>query len=1003
MSRRNIAIVLGLMLAVGIVAQGPYKREMRAVWVTSVANLDWPKYEDRGNPSAQKAELIRMLDLYQSLNMNAIILQVRPECDALYQSAYEPWSRYLSTNQGDDPGYDPLQFALEEAHKRGIELHAWLNPYRINASANDGGSYYDDTHVYVEHPEWAIAYADGKNILNPGKPEVMSYIGAVTRDLVSSYAVDGVHFDDYFYSYEGTDNDLDQAEYDLYGNGKSRGDWRRDNVNRMIDTVYRVIQETNPNVRFGVSPFGIYRPGVPSGISEMDAYSVIYCDPLAWLEDGNVDYLTPQLYWPTGGGQDFKTLTNWWSEQVDLQGRNLFPGQGTYRLESNPGLKGTAGENLHELKTYMDMESPAGEKGTGDPVAPWTLGQIGLQIDLIRANHDKGAMGSVFFRADDLDRVNGLADYLKDNKYLYPTLMPEMHWKTDDTPGTPQNVGIDTIDEMLYLSWEMDPEQNQRFAVYVSDGESDETIIITNPTFLQGSYIENKVDLSELVLSANSWITVSAVSATGREGIPSTAIEVNMENLAELVSPDSEATIGQEDLLQWTSALSDPQYQIQIASNASFSNIIYQSEWTTSSAAKVDTLLLKGENSYSWRVRAKEIVSGPWTGFPGLPVLESPVNLALNVSTTPIVKWSKTAACSQIKVQVSTQSSFETILHEELFDASLKQGTLSTELEKSSWYYIRIQGLNEYGVSTFTGLSTFQTSAGEFPGVELLSPEDQATVASFDYLQWQTTATEGEIAYQLEVAIDQEFSGILYRSAWMSEDQILVSDMKLEGKRIHYWRVKAKSEFGESEFTPSRIFTSGYPTRPSITAPPHLTDGISSRPVVGWNVDPDTDSVYMEFSENVDFSTIYYKETMDALPGSGQIAGSLRGYTWYYCQIRAINEYGQSINSARRYFGTSEGTIVEPFADIQEFLAVYPSPLSAGVLKIRYKADTYPESHLKITNAMGQEIYEEIAGHTGQSGVIEISIDYKRFPAPGIYFVVITENNRVFTSPIVVN
>lgn len=1011
-ARKNMAILLGLMMAVSIMGQGPYKREMRAVWVASVANLDWPNSVDRGNYSAQKADLLRMLDLYQSLNMNAMLLQVRPECDALYQSAYEPWSRYLSTNQGDDPGYDPLQFAIEEAHKRGIELHAWVNPYRINASANDGGSYYHETHIYKEHPEWAIEYGDGKNILNPGRPEVMSYIGDVVRDLVSKYGVDGVHFDDYFYSYQGTDYDLDQVEYELYGGGMSRGDWRRDNINRMIDTVYRVIQEADPTVRFGVSPFGIYRPGVPSGITGMDAYNVIYCDPLAWLEDGNLDYLTPQLYWPTGGGQDFETLTNWWSEQVDLYDRHLCPGQGTYRLGSNPDLKGTttSEDQLHELKGYMDQEVTAVEKGTSDPVAPWTLGQIGLQVDIIRSNHDKGAMGSIFFRADDLDRVTGLADYLKDNKYLYPTLMPEMHWKADDTPGTPQNIEVDTIGDMLFLTWEMKLLQNQRFAVYVSDGESDETIIIKEATFLQGTFIENQVELSELVLSANSWITVTTVSATGREGIPSSAIAVNMDNLAQLVSPDSEATIGQSDMLQWSSELTDPRYQLQIASNASFSNIIYQSEWTVRTEAKADSLNLEGESSYSWRVRAKETVSGPWTaartfhtGFPKQAVLSSPVNLALNVSTTPLVKWSNSAACSQIRVQISTESSFESILHEDLFDASLKQGILSTELEKSYWYYIRIQGINDYGISSYTGLSAFQTSAGEFPGVELLSPADQTTVASFDQLQWGTTATEGEITYQLEVAIDEDFLGILYRSAWMSSDRILISDMNLEGKRIHYWRVKAKSEFGESDFTASWVFTSGYPTRPSLTAPPHLTDGVSARPLVGWNVDPDTDSVLVEFAEKVDFVTIYYREIMDAKPGSGQITGSLRGYTWYYCQIKAINDYGQSINSSRRYFGTSEGTVVESAESKREALEIFPSPLSDGALNIRYHSDNDTGSTIILTNSTGQVVFKRIVTNTNHSGVVKVTIDHNKFPAPGIYFIIITEENRVFTCPIVVN
>ena len=1012
-----LGLFVTLVVSAGVRAQDVYKEEMRSAWVATVANIDWPKYEHRNKPAEQQAELIRMLEQFRSLNMNAIFLQVRPECDALYQSNHEPWSRYLTWAQGDDPGYDPLQFALEEAHKRGIELHVWLNPYRINASTSDGGDYYHSTHIYSEHPEWAIEYVTGKKILNPGRPEVMSYIGFIVRDIVSNYPVDGVHFDDYFYSYNGTPVPLDADEYAAYGNGMSLGDWRRDNVNRMIDTVYRVIQEVNPSIRFGVSPFGIYRNGVPSGIIGLDAYSTIYCDPLAWLRDGNIDYLTPQTYWPTGGHQDFETLVNWWADSLFHYGRHLYPGQATYRLGSDPDQKKSTftGESLHELKWYMDLSLSRMEdeilKGTGDPVAPWTLGQIGVQIDIIRSNHDKNGLGSVLFSAKDMDRVNGLQEYLKDNKYLHPTLVPEMSWKPDDTPATPQNVRIEIIDDTYFLLWDFALSGNQRIAVYMSDGETDASLIIQEPSFLQGTYFDNQVSLSELVIFENSRIVVTAISATGREGIPSEAIEINVDMpLAELIAPNNGDTVALTDLLQWDSDLTTPQYQVQISSNSSFSNLVYTSPWTAQQEVSIDSLELDGETKYFWRVRAKETVSGPYTaarsfftGYPVVPELISPENLALNVSTTPTIRWNDTPANDEILVQVSDNSAFNPVYTEETFTAGSGQGVVSMELEKESWYYVRIKGANEFGTSLFSGFNTFQTTAGQIPYVELISPADQDTVASFDLLNWRTSATEGTVTYQLEVAVDEDFSGIFYKSDWMSEVHIVVSELKLEGKREYFWRVKGKSEFGESDYTGHRRFTAGYPTRPIVTKPAHLSEGVSAKPEVGWSADPDSDSIYVEFSEEADFSLITHAETMDAKAGSATISASLRGFTWYYCQIQAINGYGSSVFSAKKYFMTGEGTAVEPVESDQKSLIVYPTPFISGALHISFQVQNSDPLFLQVIGPVGQEVLRQVLYPQPGLQTTEICIDHNRFPAPGIYYIVVNYQDNLAAQPIIVN
>jgi len=292
------------------------KDEIRAVWLATVLGLDWPY--GLYDTAQQKREFIRLIEIVKSAGINVVFFQVRTECDALYRSSYEPWSRYLTGQQGRDPGYDPLDFAIKVCHDRNIELHVWLNPYRINASKQDGFGYYAPNHIYRRHPEWALEYPSGAKILNPGLPQVQRYIQQIVGDIIARYDVDGVHFDDYFYAYEGTPDHLDWDTYQQYGQGYATiGDFRRASVNAMVRMVMDTILALKPHVRFGISPFGIYGNGMnPPGIVGLDAYNVIYCDPLAWLRQGSVDYINPQLYWLIGGQQDFSKLLPWWAHHT---------------------------------------------------------------------------------------------------------------------------------------------------------------------------------------------------------------------------------------------------------------------------------------------------------------------------------------------------------------------------------------------------------------------------------------------------------------------------------------------------------------------------------------------------------------------------------------------------------------------------------------------------------------------------------------------------------------
>ena len=331
-------------------------REFRAAWVATVANIDWPSAP--GLPVAQqKAELIKIMDRAADLKLNALIFQVRPACDALYASKYEPWSEYLTgvSGKAPEPFYDPLALAVEEAHKRGIELHAWFNPYR--ARHPSARSPIPSGHVSKKHP--AIVRTYGKHLwLDPADRRTRQYSLDVIMDVVRRYDVDGIHLDDYFYPYKERDekgrivefpDDATWRQYRAKGGQLSRDDWRRDSVNRFIEEVYRAKQAIKPHVKFGISPFGIWRPGHPPQIKGFDAYAEIYADSRLWLQKGWLDYFTPQLYWAIAPpAQSYPVLLKWWAEQ-NTSGRNLWPGNFTSRISD-----GSSNWKAEEILNQID-------------------------------------------------------------------------------------------------------------------------------------------------------------------------------------------------------------------------------------------------------------------------------------------------------------------------------------------------------------------------------------------------------------------------------------------------------------------------------------------------------------------------------------------------------------------------------------------------------------------------------------------------------------------------
>ncbi len=371
--------VFFLALALAVSAQA----EFRGAWISTVHNLDWPS--KKGLPAAQqKAELVRMLDSAKSLGLTDVFFQVRPEGDALYRSSLEPWSRFLTGTQGKDPGYDPLAFCISEAGKRGIRVHAWFNPYRASVKA---GAPLASNHMARRYRPYA--YKVGSVVcMDPGSREVQDHVVKVVADVARRYNVAGIHFDDYFYPYPSVGRLPDGKTYERYRAGGGTlpiGDWRRDNVNRLIARSSQAAKEARPGIVFGVSPFGIYTKGQPSTIKAgLDQLNEIYADPLKWMRSGWVDYIAPQLYWKDKSDQCFTELLEWWrSPAVNPRRVPVYPGIAAYRMS---------------------------EQG-------WPAQEIVKQVGLSRTV-GSGPSGHVFFRmANMVNNTKGVSSMLKKAGY----------------------------------------------------------------------------------------------------------------------------------------------------------------------------------------------------------------------------------------------------------------------------------------------------------------------------------------------------------------------------------------------------------------------------------------------------------------------------------------------------------------------------------------------------------------------------------------------------------
>lgn len=415
------------------------QREYRGVWVATVANIDWPSKPGLSTEEQQK-QAISILDNVASLRMNVVVLQIRTSCDSLYASNLEPWSYFLTGEQGKPPQpyYDPLEFWIAEAHQRGLELHAWFNPFRAK---NTGQKYVDcGQHISRTRPDLVKRYGnDATNYLwlDPGEPESREHSLAVFLDVLKRYDIDGIHIDDYFYPYPVDElpfpDEPAWQNYQSTGGSLQRDDWRRQNMNQFIEQLYSQIKKEKPYVKFGISPFGIWKPGYPSDVSGFSQHDKLYADAKLWWNEGWCDYYTPQLYWSiTAPQQSFPSLLRWWAGE-NIKGRHLVPGIFTSRI--------------------------------GNAAKPYSLEQLESQVFVAR--HMPGSLGCIHFSMKPfIENREGLADRLKQNAYQQPAVAPACSWIDDVAPAAPR-VSVEESSGSRLVSWAEGCDQPiRRWCVY---------------------------------------------------------------------------------------------------------------------------------------------------------------------------------------------------------------------------------------------------------------------------------------------------------------------------------------------------------------------------------------------------------------------------------------------------------------------------------------------------------------------------------------------------------
>ena len=663
MKRIITAIALVIVMVTQVWGYGMPKREFRSAWIATVWCLDWPS--QGAGATKQMQQMDRLLDSLQVNNFNAVNFQVRSMCDAMYQSSIEPWSSYLTGRRGQDPGFDPLQYVVEGCHKRGMECHAWVNPYRWS-TGTDWNTPYD---IELKEDGWLLTHGS-TIILDPGQQRTIDRIVAVCKEIITNYDVDGILYDDYFYpsGIPADESAQDYGEWQASGTTLSFGDWRRDNVNRMVKAVYDMIQETRPEVRYGISPAGVAasssavagQHGVDPCPTGSDwQYNSIFSDPLAWLEAQSIDYISPQVYWPFGHStNDYGLITEWWGRIAHHFGRQV------YISSSISGINNSSGET--QYKEYAN------------------------EVEFNRTSSVDGNPGAIFYSCKYLYAYNSysLGHYLKNTVYTRPALPPAMPWKEGNNPGQVQNL------ERTGNSIHWDGYDDVRYTVYAFPITMNITTFTGQIDYLLGMTYEPSYEIPSQYQQGYQY-AVCVLDRVGYEWEPAfLSVELDQLDNPVLIGPEDRNTIDAPFDFTWHKVDGATSYLVEIAASPEFSNVLERVSVTdTTVSALMFNKLTHGEAQY-WRVQSCADscycgVSEVRTFTPMLLTILSPADGSEDLEVPVTVTWYTCNRKEEATLYVSSEDMFYT----NIFTGTSDTGELQIPdevLEPGNTYFVRV-------------------------------------------------------------------------------------------------------------------------------------------------------------------------------------------------------------------------------------------------------------------------------------------------------------------------
>ncbi len=774
----HIAVLL-LITGMYLSAQAP-KREVRSVWLSTVWRLDWPSTTvpaatgtneavREAARNAQKAGLIAVLDKLKAANFNTVYFQVRGMCDAFYNSQYEPWSQYLSSERGADPGWDPLAYLLVEAHARGIEVHAWLNPYRYSTSAESHGNLTND--YFMVHPDWLLDYGGYTKILNPGLPEVRQRITDVVADIITKYDVDGIIFDDYFYV-QGITDAMDEQQFLLYNpKGLLRGDWRRDNVNQMVKDVQARINSIKSYVTFGISPAGVAASSIdvakkygvdPSPVGDDWQYNGIYSDPLAWLKAGSIDYISPQLYWAVNHAtNDYSKLSPWWAKVSNFFGRHFY--------SSN-----TSSFSITELNNEITINRNANLNGT---------------------------TGSVYFRTNNIPQATLTA--FKAGLYQSQALCAAYGWKAAPTHTLVDNLTLSGQN----LSW-VYADNSVRYSIYaIPKANRLDADAFTSPKNLVAiSYTKNQT-LPASVNNATHDLAVAVYDRFGNEFPPRVLGEIaSTVGTAQLTYPAQNSNnVVLPVFFIWMPVANAAYYVWELSEDAAFAKPIVSREITAPEFYSGLQTNIKENSTYYWRVktiRTNALVTvSEARSFNGTKFkITSPADGTVNASMSPEFTWSDIGEGANYTLEISNNADFSTLAYTknvQTTTALVPTGFLAT----STTYYARVKAFKG-DIQAISERIHFTTVEMPIPVPVLITPVNEATVYGTEIeLGWQ-----GQVSKGFRAELSQSSTFPIRGTTLQSVDAFIYSTVYSNlNEGTYYLRVRAKNSDGLTE--PSAFVT----------------------------------------------------------------------------------------------------------------------------------------------------------------------------------------------------